>query len=193
MSIQLFLIRHGQSVGNAGFRTLDHRTMPLTDLGRKEADELADSWEDTPDVIFMSPFQRAVDTALPTIRRFPNARIQFSDDLKEFTYLSPATCVNSTKEERRPRVDAYWKKCDPTYVDGADAESFKQLADRTHHFVEVIRSFSNWTTVFAFSHMLCITCIRSWIEHPELSLEERMRTFREYPFINNTECLRFEL
>ena len=193
MSLQLILIRHGESAGNAGLRTADHRTIPLTERGREQAEALAQTWEVTPDVIYLSPFQRAQDTAQPTIQRFPRARLRTSDDLQEFTYLSPATCVNTTKDERRPRVDAYWARLDPTYVDGADAESFAQLAERTHHFLQEIRSLTKTSTVFAFSHMMCITCIRTWLDHPEADLKERMRMFRAYPFIQNTEWLDFQL
>ena len=193
MSIHLVLIRHGESAGNAGLRTADHRKIPLTELGKEQAEALAETWTETPDIIYLSPFQRAQDTALPTIARFPQAKVRTSTDLQEFTYLSPATCVNTTKEERRPRVDAYWAKLDPAYVDGADAESFQQLAERTHHFLKEVRSLSEASTVFAFSHMMCITCIRTWLEHPEWSLIERMQAFRSYPFIENTERLRFDL
>ena len=193
MSIRLVLIRHGESAGNAGMRTTDHRTIPLTDLGKEQAETLAETWQETPDAIYMSPFQRAQDTALPTIARFPQAKLRISDDLQEFTYLSPATCVNTTKEERRPRVDAYWARHDPKYVDGADAESFEKLALRTQHFLQEAQSLPETSTVFAFSHMMCITCIRTWLDHPDADLKERMRMFRAYPFIQNTEWLDFQI
>ena len=193
MSIRFILIRHGESAGNAGLRTTDHRTIPLTERGREQAEALARTWEVTPDVIYLSPFRRAQDTAQPTIRRFSQAQLRTSDDLQEFTYLSPATCVNTTKDERRPRVDAYWARLDPTYVDGADAESFARLAERTQHFLQDIRSLPETSTVFAFSHMMCITCIRTWLDYPEADLQERMRMFRKYPFIQNTEQLEFQL
>lgn len=193
MSIHLVLIRHGESAGNAGLRTSDHRKIPLTELGMAQAEVLSKAWAETPDIIYLSPFQRAQETAQPTIHRFPSTQVRTSDDLQEFTYLSPATCVNTTKEERRPRVDAYWTKLDPSYVDGADAESFAELADRTHHFLQEIRSLPDASTVFAFSHMMCITCIRTWLDHPDADLKERMRMFRTYPFIQNTERLDFQL
>ena len=125
--------------------------------------------------------------------RFPKAKIRILDDLQEFTYLSPATCVNTTKEQRRPRVEAYWERLRPDEVDGADAESFRQLAERTQHFLQEVRKLPDQSVVFAFSHMMCITCIRSWIEHPEYSLMERMKTFRAFPFIVNTEVLAYTI
>ena len=193
MSIHLVLIRHGESAGNAGLRTADHRTIPRTELGTAQAEALAKAWKETPEIIYLSPFQRAQDTALPTIARFPQAKLQITEDLQEFTYLSPATCVNTTKEERRPRVEAYWARLDPKYVDGADAESFEQLAMRTQHFLQDVRSLPDLSTAFAFSHMMCITCIRTWLDYPEADLQERMRMFRKYPFIQNTEQLEFQL
>ncbi len=193
MAIQLIMIRHGESAGNAGLPTADHRNIPLTGLGREQAQKLAETWTKSPDFIYVSPFLRARETTQPTIDRFPDVKIRIDDDLREFTYLSPATCVNTTKEERRPRVNAYWDRLDPEYVDGEGAESFSALAARTRHFLQEMRSLPDGSTVFAFSHMLCITGIRMWIDHPDLDLRERMRIFRTYPLIRNTECLTFRL
>jgi broad specificity phosphatase PhoE len=75
---QLWLIRHGQSAGNVandaahanGLHELDlaERDMdvPLSDLGRRQAASLA-SWlrslDEPPEVVWSSPYRRALDTA----------------------------------------------------------------------------------------------------------------------------------
>ena len=193
MSKKLIMIRHGESAGNAGLATTDHRTIPLTDKGKMQAEKLAKVWNDEPDYILMSPFKRAHDTAQPTIERFPNARLKVMDDLREFTYLAPATCVGTTQEDRRARVDAYWAALDPCYVDGEGAESFNDLTERTRRFLDDMRSMPDGCTVFAFSHMMCIASIRMWLERPNLAsdLRERMKIFRTYPFISNAEHISF--
>lgn len=195
MLTRLYLIRHGESAGNAGLPTANHKTIPLTQKGRLQADMLAKKWQVEPDYIFVSPFWRAKETAQPTLERFPDAIRQVTSDLQEFTYLSPATCVNTTKKERCPRVDAYWERCEPYYIDGEGAESFAQLVERAQRFLQGMVKFSGISNhmVFAFSHMLFMICFRSLVEKPDLTLEERMRQFRKYPAIKNAAYLSFDI
>ena len=190
----LFLIRHGQSAGNAGLPTENHATIPLTEKGKEQAQLLADSWWDEPryrDYILSSPFTRAMDTAKPTIQRFPDAPVEIDPDLREFTYLSPASCVNTTKEERRPRVDAYWERMDPDYLDAEEAESFSDLVERTSRFLKKVRAYPKKSQIFVFSHMMTITCIKTLIDKPDLDVQERMKIFRSYPFIQNTDYITY--
>lgn len=189
MQVNVYWVRHGESAGNAGLPTSDHTAIPLTDKGREQAAALAAGWQVEPDYIFMSPFTRAVETARPTIERFPQATVRTFTDLQEFTYLSPATCVNTTKDERRPRVDRYWQVCDPCYVDGEGAESFAQLVERCKHFIRMALYPPIDSTIFVFSHMLCLLCMQDLLKNPTLSLEKRMRRFRSLPAIKNGECL----
>jgi broad specificity phosphatase PhoE len=52
------------------------------------------------------------------------------------TYLSPDRCRGTTAALRRPMIDAYWQRCDPDYVDGADSESFRGFLGRLRDFHE---------------------------------------------------------
>ncbi|RYF98861.1 MAG: hypothetical protein EON94_12370 [Caulobacteraceae bacterium] len=54
--------------------------------------------------------------------------------MHELTYLSPERCRGTTGETRRPLVDDYWRRCDPDYQDGPDAESFRSFMERLHDF-----------------------------------------------------------
>jgi broad specificity phosphatase PhoE len=58
----LRLIRHAQSAANAGLSTTAPDTIPPTDLGRLQAQALADSMTSVPDLIVASSFERAIDT-----------------------------------------------------------------------------------------------------------------------------------
>ena len=40
--VRVWLIRHGQSESNAGLPSLDWRNIPLTDLGRQQAERVAE-------------------------------------------------------------------------------------------------------------------------------------------------------
>ncbi len=128
-----WLIRHGQSASNAGLPAVGAENVPLTDLGREQARALAARVEREPDLLIVSPFVRSQATAEPIRERWPFARCE-TWPIHELTYLSPARCVGTTRETRQPWVDAYWQACDPDYLDGADAESFRAFMERLNAF-----------------------------------------------------------
>jgi len=127
--------RHGQSVANAGAATADPLTIPLTELGRRQAEEVAQQWNDEPGLIVVSPAERARATSAPTIRRFPNVAC-LEWPIHEFTYLNPSRCAGTTGEQRRAWVEAYWSKADPRFVDGDSAESFEAFIERVEQAIE---------------------------------------------------------
>ncbi len=60
------LLRHGESVGNAESRWQGQAEFPLTDMGRKQAQALAERWRNEKmkfDLIISSPLERAKETA----------------------------------------------------------------------------------------------------------------------------------
>ena len=56
---RIWLIRHGESIANAGEATQDHRNIPLSELGLKQAQSLALQIPRRPDLIVTSPYLRA--------------------------------------------------------------------------------------------------------------------------------------
>jgi len=50
---------------------LDPLTIPPTELGRQQAEDVALQWQQEPALIVVSPAERARATAAPTLRRFP--------------------------------------------------------------------------------------------------------------------------
>ncbi len=63
---RLYLIRHGQSAGNAEGRFGGHGPTPLSDLGREQAEKTARTLaKEGIDVIYTSDLTRAVQTAEP--------------------------------------------------------------------------------------------------------------------------------
>jgi len=130
---EIWFIRHSESVANAGARTREAPTYPLSALGFRQAEQLAAALHAEPDLIVMSPYVRAQQTAEPTIRRFPKACVE-EWPVHEVQYLDPALCVDTTQEERRALSEEYWQRCDPHYS-AAGAESFAEFSTRIRNAI----------------------------------------------------------
>ena len=128
-----WLVRHGQSASNAGLPAVGHGEVPLTALGREQAREVARRVDRQPDRLIVSPFLRAQETAAPIRERWPRTPCEVWP-IQELTYLSPARCKGTTADVRRPWIEAYWRGCDPDYLDGPDAESFRAFMARLGDF-----------------------------------------------------------
>ncbi|MBK5417745.1 histidine phosphatase family protein [Pseudomonas sp. TH31] len=188
--LRVRFVRHGESAANAGNASSDPALIPLTERGLAQAQAVAESFEADPDLIVMSPFERAQDTALPTIQRFPECAVEIWP-VEEFTYLAPARCANTTASERKPWVEAYWNSADPDFEDGPGTESFSHLIQRAR---SVLRRLHGMTgTVVIFGHGQFMQAVR-WlvVTSPERIDSEAMRSFRAYDLANtirNGECL----
>ena len=125
---EVWFIRHSESVANAGGRTKEAPAYPLSELGFRQAEQLAAALRTEPDLIVVSPYVRARQTAEPVIRRFPNACVE-EWPVQEVQYLDPALCVDTTQEERRALSEAYWQRSDPHYA-APGAESFVEFSTR---------------------------------------------------------------
>jgi len=146
----------------AGLPTEGHGDVPLTELGRQQACAVARRVERRPDLLIVSPFLRACATCEPIQVRWPATRRE-TWPIQELTYLSPARCAGTTSATRRPLVDAYWRRCDPHYVDGSDAESFSAFSSRLRDFHQRLLAL-DCAYVIAVGHgqffrayMMCLT------------------------------------
>ncbi len=133
MSSTLILIRHGESVSNKNEgRSSDPETIELTDLGRHQATKAANSLSEQPGLIVVSRMHRAKQSAEPLQERFPLVPVE-QWDVHEFVYINLQFEKPQTREERKPRVDAYWRRCNPAEKN-PDAESFEELWERVISF-----------------------------------------------------------
>jgi broad specificity phosphatase PhoE len=131
--VRVWLIRHGQSESNAGLPSRDWRGIPLTELGRRQAEHMAGAFADPPRFIVTSPYLRARQTAQPTIERYPEAACA-EWPVQEFSYLRALDGRATTAREREPEVRAYWERADPQHTEPG-AESFAGLIGRVTTFV----------------------------------------------------------
>ncbi|NIE84349.1 histidine phosphatase family protein [Burkholderia sp. Cy-647] len=105
--LRVACIRHGESAANAGSATDDPASIPLTEAGQQQAFAISRRLTSPPNLIICSPFDRAQQTAAPTLRRFPHTPRE-TWPIQEFTYLTPAKCAGTSAAQRRPWVEAYW-------------------------------------------------------------------------------------
>ena len=86
---RILLVRHGQSVTNAGGRAADQVSNPLTELGRAQSREFAERFDCKPTLFVASPFLRAQQTSEPLRQRFPDVPVE-EWPIQEFSFLNPA-------------------------------------------------------------------------------------------------------
>ena len=176
--MRVILVRHAQSVSNAGLPTADPVCAPLTALGREQAAALAASWRRAPSCIAKSGFVRVLQTAAPTEQRFaavPSAVWP----VQEFTYLQPARWIGSTRAQRRPAVEAFWRRGDPAYVDGPGAESFADVLHRAQAALERLAALPDEGEVVVFTHGQFMQALRQCVLHPQARAEQQMADFWE--------------
>jgi 2,3-bisphosphoglycerate-dependent phosphoglycerate mutase len=192
---RVLLVRHGESVANAGGRTTDHVFNPLTELGHTQAKKLADHLDCRPTLFVVSPFQRAQQTAEPLRERFPDVPVE-EWPIHEFTFLEPSRYSNSTEEERHPHVKAYWERQDPGFADGPGAESFTQFLDRARDAILRLAKASPGGCVVLFTHGFFMQAFRLALLFPKATDAELRLNFLRFHlvnFIQNTDSLEFEV
>ena len=187
---EIWLIRHGESTANAGLATKDASSIPLTDKGWQEARQMAHKFTSAPDLIVVSPYLRARQTAGPLAERFADTPIE-TWPVQEFTFLSPVRCAGTTVEQRRPLVEAYWKACDPMAIDGPGAESFAQMLDRVREAARrIVASPAKAIAIFTHGHIM--QAWRLLADNPAASdrtdMERYLTAFQSRP-IENCEWL----
>jgi len=149
--MELWLIRHGESEANAGRPSETPGGTPLTEKGHRQGQAVADTFEEPPGLVVVSPFLRSQQTAAPLLKKFNLTPETWP--VQEWVYLEPSRYRGTTEQDRRPSVREYLEKNDPNYRDGQDAESFRDLLDRVDEFGEHLeQAIERVTSVVAFSH-----------------------------------------
>jgi probable phosphoglycerate mutase len=191
---RILLVRHGQSVANAGGSPPDHTTNPLTELGHAQAKAFAEGFFSCAPTLFLhSPFLRARQTAEPLLQKFPDVPAE-EWPIQEFTYLEPARHNGTNEEQQMPHIHKYWERPDPAYVTGPGAESFTQFLDRARGTIERFTRMPPGGCVVVFTHGFMMQAIRLLLLFPNATDAELMPNFRRFHFnnfIENTDSLEF--
>ena len=174
--MRVTFVRHGQSTGNAGQPTDDLASMPLTALGWRQAGAVAASWRAAPAQWVSSPYLRARQTAEPSCNRFPAAPLAVWP-IQEFTYLEPSRWNGTSRAQRRPSVEAYWRRAEPDFVDGPGAESFSNVLRRAETALARLSALAGAVDAVLFSHGQFIQAVRLTVMVPGASDAQKMAQF----------------
>jgi len=191
---RIVLVRHGQSIANAGGATADDRTMPLTELGHQQARSFAEDFPHAPARVVLSPYLRASQTAEPLLARFPAVAVE-EWPIQEFHYLDLDGRA-LTDVERQPYVLSYWQRCDPAYVHGPSAESFSAFLLRARDTIQRLTTESASGCHVLFTHGFWMQAFRLLLLFPHATDLDLMLNFRRFHFVNlirNLESLEFEV
>lgn len=179
----IFLIRHGESQSNAGLPTYGPEIAALTPRGAEQAERIASylKAQTSLNLIASSNYLRAKQTAQPTQAYFPEVPLKVWN-VHEFTYLSSVHAEQTTTEDRRPMVEAYWQQCHPNRRDGPGSESFIQFMKRARKVFKTITTLRGKSRCLAiFSHEQFIKAILWLSEYEPMRLDaQAMRNFRDF-------------
>ncbi|RSM89561.1 histidine phosphatase family protein [Kibdelosporangium aridum] len=185
----VWLIRHGESLANAGSHTTGSATNPLTPRGEQQAALVA--FDHPPDLVVHSPYLRARQTAQPTIDRFPSARVE-EWPIEEFDYLGRFHGKPTTAAQRAAAVAAYWDAADPHYRDDENSESFVDVHARARQFLARLAD-TECSYVAAFTHgmfmRIVLWAILTGDAVPDRANMRRFHAFRMASLIPNCSIL----
>lgn len=123
----LYLARHGESDWNVERRWQGNADRPLTDLGRRQAGQLAERLASTPlDAVYSSDLLRARETAAAVARR-QGLEVRTLATLREVDVGSWSGLTREEVEERFPAAFATWRQGGHGWVDG---EAYEDMAER---------------------------------------------------------------
>lgn len=149
----VLFIRHGESEAHIGKAATHIEEVGLTEMGKQKAWEISRMLPSPPDLIMVSPYLRAWETAYPTIQHFADTPHETRPEVREFTYLGSLAGRCLTKQERSKDVNAFWNRWDPQYTDG-NGESFSQFIGRTKQFLDELRQMNGLIVVFTHEQFI---------------------------------------
>jgi 2,3-bisphosphoglycerate-dependent phosphoglycerate mutase len=178
----VLFIRHAESEANAGKPTAHPTTIKITPKGFEQAKSVASFFTREPDLIITSPYKRTYETAQPTFARFPHAPHE-EWPVEEFTYLTPLDTF-TTSLERKPMVETFWKRDDPSYVDGDEVESFTTFIDRVQNMIKRLRQTKeDYIVVFSHEQFICAILwlfLKSKLEPGSTLCSDCKRQFKDF-------------
>ena len=181
---KIYLIRHAQSESNAELIVRPNPDIALTQLGRQQADEVADwliAHVPTPTAVFVSPYVRTHQTAAPYLTRLESLGITpiVLDDLHEFDYLDFEHIKDLSFAEILVKAEAFWAHAKQDYADSPRTESFDNLAMRVRQIRRYFDALDDGTYV-VFTHGMWLGMLMWQLIHHDSTRTQNMVSFRQF-------------
>jgi len=170
-------VRHAQSIANAGAVTMAHDAIPLSEVGRAQANALAALLEVKPSKVFVSKYIRTHETAEPFCQKC-SITPEVHPLIHEFSSIDPELIQGMNGEQRRPIADAYWKEANPNKRMGINAETFIEFEKRVDDFFLEMQLLPD-QAVF-FGHGIWLSMLIWKILGFNINNQMNMQTFRKF-------------
>ena len=151
----IYLVRHGQTEGNAANLAQGYTDVPLNETGRAQANLLGErlkNWHF--DAIYSSDSQRALQTAEPLLELRPDFEIETTPDLREKNY---GICENFSWQQLQDEYPELFAQM-LDFETGSDTkfpggESDREQSDRVARFTDaVVAKHDDDDTILFFGH-----------------------------------------
>ncbi len=158
MKTLVYMMRHGESAGNAVHSFLGHTDLPLTERGRAQARDAAvylKRMNILPDAAYASPLCRAFETATLALSLFGSEAAPFpittDNDVREIFAGQWENMFMRDIEATYPEEFAVWRT-DIGNARTVGGESVGELAERVRRAVLRIAAENEGKTVFIGTH-----------------------------------------
>lgn len=155
MAVEIFIVRHGQNEDNANGILNGRRDLPLTDLGRQQARDLAEAINAaglTFDAVYCSPLGRAVETArvVCDVLDLKSEPVVISELIeRDFGVM---TGMPSSEIEARCTPDIIKTDTITYFLNPDKAETFPELLARGHKVLAHVRTLQAKGNVLLVCH-----------------------------------------
>lgn len=150
---RIVVVRHGETEWSLSGRHTSHTDLPLTDEGRRRAEELGrglSEWSFA--LVLSSPLRRARETC--EIAGF-GERVEIDEDLREWEYGEYEGLTTPEIRERAPRWSLWRDGC-------PGGEYPADVAQRADRAIERLASADADALAFAHGHLLRVLAAR-WV------------------------------
>lgn len=173
------LIRHGESIANAGGISQSPGCIPLSERGQLQAASLTMSFAEAPELFVVSSYIRTQQTAAPLRARFSEIPVE-TWPIHEFTYLSPEVYNNTSQEQRTPASQNYWRLSNPDHCDGPGAETFTEFIGRVDSTITRLLN-RNERHICLFTHSFFINALQWRMEKRDAPVtSEFMQGYQDF-------------
>jgi broad specificity phosphatase PhoE len=189
--MKLTLIRHAQSVSNAGGITQAHLAIPLTAHGHTQARALGARLTGPAPAVAVSRFVRAQQTAAPYCQRF-NLPAQVDADLDEFSLIDADLIAGLDGPQRKPHVKAFWAELDLHRRLGENADTFAEFIERVRRFQYRMNTLQDGAVIFG--HGIWLAMLSWLLQGRGVDNRQEMGAFRAFQLeLSMPNCAVFEV